>query len=671
MPGLPQEVIEELAAARARPNASCASSGSRRRATKPPTIRVKVASQPTFTRYVFDLPDATNVVPERSDGKLTLNFDQPIKWDLADAMAALPPTLKSIDTDVDYDSAAVIFVLNGTPQVRTFREDRSIVVDIGHDGAKPKQRRRSAADERRHAGRRAGGAVPAIAPPRDRAGRCEDAAAAAAPPPATAGARRRRRATGRQRPQPHESPPARRRRSRRPRLRRRSRRHQLRRRRRTPPNDAAAADAADAADERRQPAAAPIRTRRSWPSCTSIAATICALEFPFARADAGRRVPPRRHAVAGVRQRRQDRSRRASPATPATPSAAPRSSAARTARRSCASSWSGRGWSASTRTARPGSSPSATPSRCRRSPLADRAQHRRQEPRQHRHSVRRPAQGPSSRRPRRRRPAAGGHRARAGARFLKAQNFVELRALPSTQGVVVQPLADDVTAELSVDKITVTPAGRPVAVADGDRPAAAARRPISARLTFDTQLWGFDREAKFSARQAELIRLAAMAPPTKRRQARLNLARFYLARDMSAEAKARARRRAGRRARRPTTSPAPCSRRSPTSCSTGPRRRSRICPIRRSATSSMRRSGARSPMPAQGKWAEAHAGFKNVDSAIARAADRIAAHGDARGAARGDRGARFHRRRTAWSTNSRPSACRPRWSRRSPCWPAA
>ena len=42
--------------------------------------------------------------------------------------------------------------------------------------------------------------------------------------------------------------------------------------------------------------------------------------------------------------------------------------------------------------------------------------------------------------------------------FLKAQDFVELRALPSTHGVVVQPIADDITAELAVDKITI---GRP------------------------------------------------------------------------------------------------------------------------------------------------------------------------------------------------------------------
>ena len=51
--------------------------------------------------------------------------------------------------------------------------------------------------------------------------------------------------------------------------------------------------------------------------------------------------------------------------------------------------------------------------------------------------------------------------------------------------------------------------------------------------TFDTQLWGFDRDAPFNARQSELIGLAAAAPLSKRRQARLNLARFYLAKDMA------------------------------------------------------------------------------------------------------------------------------------------
>ncbi len=121
--------------------------------------------------------------------------------------------------------------------------------------------------------------------------------------------------------------------------------------------------------------------------------------------------------------------------------------------------------------------------------------------------------------------------------FLKGQDFVELRALPSTHGVVVQPIADDITAELAVDKITI---GRPGGLSLSSTALGSQQQvaPAFRALTFDTQLWGFDRQAKFSDRQAELISLAAAAPETKRKQARLNLARFYLARDMAAEAKA-------------------------------------------------------------------------------------------------------------------------------------
>ena len=50
----------------------------------------------------------------------------------------MPPTLRSIDNDLGDDSVTVTFTFNGDPQVRTFREDRSIRVYVSHDRAKPK-----------------------------------------------------------------------------------------------------------------------------------------------------------------------------------------------------------------------------------------------------------------------------------------------------------------------------------------------------------------------------------------------------------------------------------------------------------------------------------------------------------------------------------------------------
>src|SRR5207344_3183197 len=145
MPGLPQEVVDELVRRARDAERQLHQQRAADKQKKPPLVRVKVASQPTFVRYVFTMPGTVNVVPERADGRVTLNFDQQVNWDLADAKASLPQTLKSIEAEVDFDSVAVVFTLNGTPEVRTFREARSIVVDIGLDGAKAKQAEEGAA----------------------------------------------------------------------------------------------------------------------------------------------------------------------------------------------------------------------------------------------------------------------------------------------------------------------------------------------------------------------------------------------------------------------------------------------------------------------------------------------------------------------------------------------
>jgi hypothetical protein len=181
-PGLPQEVIDELVRRAREAESQLHQQKIADKQKKPPLVRVKVAAQPTFIRYIFAMPGTVNVVPERSDGRVTLNFDQQVNWDLADAKASLPPTLKSVESEVDFDTVAVVFTLNGTPQVRTFREDRSIIVDIGLDGAaKPKPTEGSAKQPVVAEG------SPAIAPPQTAP--AKDATPPAEPkPPAPAAA---------------------------------------------------------------------------------------------------------------------------------------------------------------------------------------------------------------------------------------------------------------------------------------------------------------------------------------------------------------------------------------------------------------------------------------------------------------------------------------------------
>ena len=98
----------------------------------------------------------------------------------------------------------------------------------------------------------------------------------------------------------------------------------------------------------------------------------------------------------------------------------------------------------------------------------------------------------------------------------------------------MQPIADDIKATLSAKEITLSrPAGLALSTTVGGEPDSTIGLGASA---FDPQVWGFNRKVKFRARQSDLIRMAAAAPPSTRRRARLNLARFYIARGMSAEA---------------------------------------------------------------------------------------------------------------------------------------
>jgi len=63
LPGLPQEVIDELSRRARDAERQLYKQRLAEKQKKPATIAVKVASQPTFTRYVFDVPETVNVAP--------------------------------------------------------------------------------------------------------------------------------------------------------------------------------------------------------------------------------------------------------------------------------------------------------------------------------------------------------------------------------------------------------------------------------------------------------------------------------------------------------------------------------------------------------------------------------------------------------------------------------
>ena len=501
MPGLPSDVVLGLAnrALEAERQLRLQRvTAKENKEKKPQEFRVKVATQPTFIRYVFAMPDLANVVPENADGKLMLDFDQAIKWDLADARAALPPTLRSINSDIADDSTTVTFAFNGAPQVRTFREDRSIVVDVDREASKPKQ---AAGEGAKLALAGATAPVgPAIEPPQTvpaKDAAAEPAAGQAAANPAGQAAQAPAEAA-----QNAAEPP-------------------------TPKDDPKPA-IAEAKSPPPNPDAPVVVTLRqpgdmlraelpfvvATPAAVFSRADMVWLVFDStAKINIGALANDPTHVIrSAVLEHGAD-----GEAIIRLKLARPRLVSLET---------DGLGWAvtiADTVTA------ASRPLVIARNIVS-----------KSRASITIPFDKPSKLHWL---TDHGGDRlmvitSLGPARgFLKSQNFVELRALPSTHGVVLQPLADDLTAELSVDKIVID---RPGGLSLSSSAVGQEERLDSSTgaLSFDTQLWGFDRQAKFGAREAELIQSAAMAPTTKRKQARFNLARFYLARDMASEAKA-------------------------------------------------------------------------------------------------------------------------------------
>ncbi len=134
-PGLPQDVVDDLAR-RAR-EADLILKRERQQAAqkKIAPVRVHVATQPTFTRYVFTIANNTSVSADRSKDRLVLNFDSPLTFDLADAKVALPSAIQELSSELDGDTALVRFIFAGKVDVRTFRDDNGYVVDVVNSDA--------------------------------------------------------------------------------------------------------------------------------------------------------------------------------------------------------------------------------------------------------------------------------------------------------------------------------------------------------------------------------------------------------------------------------------------------------------------------------------------------------------------------------------------------------
>lgn len=585
-PGLPQEVIDELARRAREAERRAREREQLARQSQQALVRVRVGRQPTFTRYVFELPSLMSIAADRSKDKLLLLFDAALKFDFGEAKAALPTAIASIDVENGQDTTQVHFRLNGHVDVRSFREDNAYIVDVvtsEQEAARDTQpapplpegelkevkveaaveppdastSNQSAADATRPLKVTVDAPVPqprpASAPPREPQAKPQGAVAADMPASS---------ASAPAAPAPAPAPPV--------------------AAIRSQQSDASPQGAAETAPQAVAPnppesskqamSEAPGRSGASAPSPEPAPQTgnnapqTQRTEEPMLKArDLNAPV------VAEVRQQGENL-RITFPFAVQTSTAVFRrfdtlwfvadtnvpidiralTEAAGELIRNVEISTVGNSQVIRIRLHRPKLASLGEEGAAWTLTLGDLAL----EPTRPVAVLRNLAEGARAnvsiaydnpqRLLRLSDPEIGDTLIVATAfgpprGLLKPQDFVEFRALASTHGIAVQPLADEVTAELGPDRITI---GRPggltlslaaqAALQQGQPQRTAGFRP----LLIDNQLWGFDRQAEFVARRDQLIRVAAEAPAPKRTDARLELARFFLAREMYFEAKA-------------------------------------------------------------------------------------------------------------------------------------
>ena len=144
-------------------------------AQKRPPIRVRASVQPTFVRFVFEMPDGVSVSSVLNDQRLSLLFNAALTFDLADAKVAAPSNIASINQKIERETSLVEVVLIGDVDVRSFREEKNYIIDVAFQQPEKPPAQRSPLADASHA---PAAAAPAAAP-----------AASARPPAETSGSR--------------------------------------------------------------------------------------------------------------------------------------------------------------------------------------------------------------------------------------------------------------------------------------------------------------------------------------------------------------------------------------------------------------------------------------------------------------------------------------------------
>ncbi|TKT72477.1 tetratricopeptide repeat protein [Afipia massiliensis] len=141
-PALPAEVVKELSERAIAAERALRIQRMAEEAKKRPPVRVRASVQPTFVRFVFEMPDGVSVSSSLAADKFTLSFTSPLMFDLADAKIAMPANIHTINQKIEGETSRIDIAMIGEADVHAFREDKNYVVDVAFEqGQKSKAAR--------------------------------------------------------------------------------------------------------------------------------------------------------------------------------------------------------------------------------------------------------------------------------------------------------------------------------------------------------------------------------------------------------------------------------------------------------------------------------------------------------------------------------------------------
>ncbi len=130
LPGLPPDVVDDLAKRLKAAETVARNLGKAREQADVRQVEVRVATLPTLSRLVFDLPSFVNVEHKFDAGKLSISMNAPLRLEASRLRSILPDGVKLDGVDMSGGVLRLTLTIPKPLVARGFREDDGFIVDL-------------------------------------------------------------------------------------------------------------------------------------------------------------------------------------------------------------------------------------------------------------------------------------------------------------------------------------------------------------------------------------------------------------------------------------------------------------------------------------------------------------------------------------------------------------